>query len=310
MRNNRRAKEEKSVGTVPVVLGVLVLGAVLWAVAGNAGVPVPGWRSEVGKPSPMLLLKARMGSVDAQYEAGRLYMRGNRWKEAVPWYEKAAAQGHAKAQNNLGVAYSEGRGVAVDKEKACRLFEQAHKQLNNRDSLENVALCNDQTGKTQNAFESYLSAAEQGSPSAMRLVGQMYDSGEGTAQSYEWAVYWYRQAVLKNDAQAMYLLASKYAQYQGVPKHEPYNAFVAPKRQGVPNAGRCPSFGRAGHRRKNPRLRAGNACRSACQGCSCGRAYPPRRYKKRTGQYRQPHPLPSAANPALNRKGYLKTFVK
>ena len=227
MRNNRRVKEEKSIGTVPVVLGVLVLGAVLWAVAGNAGMPVPGWQDEVGKPSPMLLLKARMGSVDAQYEAGRLYMRGNRWKEAVPWYEKAAAQGHAKAQNNLGVAYSEGRGVAVDKEKACRLFEQAHKQLNSRDSLENVALCNDETGKPQNAFESYLSAAEQGSPSAMRLVGQMYDSGEGTAQSYEWAVYWYRQAVLRNDAQAMYLLASKYAQYQGVPKHEPYNAFGA-----------------------------------------------------------------------------------
>ena len=227
MRNNRRVKEEKSIGTVPVVLGVLVLGTVLWAVAGNAGMPVPGWRSEVGKPSPMLLLKARMGSVDAQYEAGRLYMRGNRWKEAVPWYEKAAAQGHAKAQNNLGVAYSEGRGVAVDKEKACRLFEQANKQLNSRDSLENVALCNDQTGKPQNAFESYLSAAEQGSPSAMRLVGQMYDSGEGTAQSYEWAVYWYRQAVLRNDAQAMYLLASKYAQYQGVPKHEPANAVSA-----------------------------------------------------------------------------------
>ncbi|WP_314252806.1 tetratricopeptide repeat protein [Eikenella halliae] len=154
-------------------------------------------------------------------------MRGNRWKEAVPWYEKAAAQGHAKAQNNLGVAYSEGRGVAVDKEKACQLFEQAHKQLNSRDSLENVALCNDQTGKPQNAFESYLSAAEQGSPSAMRLVGQMYDSGEGTAQSYEWAVYWYRQAVLRNDAQAMYLLASKYAQYQGVPKREPANAVSA-----------------------------------------------------------------------------------
>lgn len=42
MRNNRRVKEEKSIGTVPVVLGVLVLGTVLWAVAGNAGMPVPG----------------------------------------------------------------------------------------------------------------------------------------------------------------------------------------------------------------------------------------------------------------------------
>lgn len=42
IRNNRRVKEEKSIGTVPVVLGVLVLGTVLWAVAGNAGMPVPG----------------------------------------------------------------------------------------------------------------------------------------------------------------------------------------------------------------------------------------------------------------------------
>lgn len=224
--------------TAPLLAMMVVLAAataLVWLVQQADG---GGWQkvAEFGKlfaksepepPPADLVRRAEAGDAEAQYQAGGHYMRQNRWDLAVPWYEKAAAQGHSKAQNNLGVAYSEGRGVAVDKEKACRLFEQAHKQLNSRDSLENVALCNDQTGKTQNAFESYLSAAEQGSPSAMRLVGQMYDSGEGTAQSYEWAVYWYRQAVLRNDAQAMYLLASKYAQYQGVPKREPANAVSA-----------------------------------------------------------------------------------
>jgi hypothetical protein len=32
--------------------------------------------------------------------------------EAVKWYHKAADQGHARAQNNLGVMYGTGRGVA------------------------------------------------------------------------------------------------------------------------------------------------------------------------------------------------------
>jgi TPR repeat protein len=32
----------------------------------------------------------------------------------VKWYHKAADQGHARAQNNLGVMYGNGRGVAQD----------------------------------------------------------------------------------------------------------------------------------------------------------------------------------------------------
>jgi hypothetical protein len=33
------------------------------------------------------------------------------FKEAVKWYQKAADQGDAKAQNNLGVMYANGQGV-------------------------------------------------------------------------------------------------------------------------------------------------------------------------------------------------------
>ena len=34
--------------------------------------------------------------------------------EAVRWYRLAADQGHATAQNNLGIRYSNGRGVPQD----------------------------------------------------------------------------------------------------------------------------------------------------------------------------------------------------
>ena len=37
-------------------------------------------------------------------------------REAVKWYRKAAEQGYAKAQYNLGVMYFKGEGVADDAE--------------------------------------------------------------------------------------------------------------------------------------------------------------------------------------------------
>jgi TPR repeat protein len=40
------------------------------------------------------------------------------YKEAVKWWTKAAEQGYAKAQYNLGVMYSQGQGVLQDHAKA------------------------------------------------------------------------------------------------------------------------------------------------------------------------------------------------
>ncbi|OAV08429.1 TETRATRICOPEPTIDE REPEAT FAMILY protein [Moraxella catarrhalis] len=45
--------------------------------------------------------------------------------QAFKWYTKAANQGHAGAQNNLGVLYAEGLGVRQDKSNAKRYFGQA-----------------------------------------------------------------------------------------------------------------------------------------------------------------------------------------
>ena len=45
--------------------------------------------------------------------------------QAVVWYRKAAKQGHAAAQNNLGVCFLEGNGVEQDAAQAWAWWEKA-----------------------------------------------------------------------------------------------------------------------------------------------------------------------------------------
>ncbi len=47
------------------------------------------------------------------------------YAQAVQWYRKAAEQGVAEAQNNLGGMYAEGRGVRQDLALAQELFGKA-----------------------------------------------------------------------------------------------------------------------------------------------------------------------------------------
>ena len=46
------------------------------------------------------------------------YIQLKNYKAAVKWYRKAAEQGYAKAQNNLGWMYATGTGVPKDMTKA------------------------------------------------------------------------------------------------------------------------------------------------------------------------------------------------
>ena len=48
--------------------------------------------------------------------------------EAVKWYHKAAEQGDADAQNNLGVMYRNGKGVPQDDAEAVKWYRKAAEQ--------------------------------------------------------------------------------------------------------------------------------------------------------------------------------------
>jgi TPR repeat protein len=73
-------------------------------------------------------------NVYIQYALGRTYHTGlgvtQDYTEAVKWYRKAAEQGFALAENNLGWMYLKGLGVPQDREKAILWFTRAAKQGN------------------------------------------------------------------------------------------------------------------------------------------------------------------------------------
>lgn len=90
-------------------------------------------------PTVSLFERALAGDADAQYKVGNMYNSGNPYNsadEGVPqdyeiafiWYRRAADQGHARAQNNVGYMYAVGRWVPQDKAEAVRWYRKAAEQ--------------------------------------------------------------------------------------------------------------------------------------------------------------------------------------
>ena len=69
---------------------------------------------------------AAQGSAHAQYQLGNIYSTGRGvtkdYQQAVVWFKKAADLGHVAAQNNLGVKYLKGEGVEQDLVQAYKWF--------------------------------------------------------------------------------------------------------------------------------------------------------------------------------------------
>ena len=54
-----------------------------------------------------------------------LYSERNDYEGAMKWYQKAAAQGYAQAEYNIGILYFYGVGVERDEAKAREWWEKA-----------------------------------------------------------------------------------------------------------------------------------------------------------------------------------------
>ena len=78
-------------------------------------------------------------------QLGHMFYFGRRaprnFNQAVYWYQRAANQGHAVAQNNLGACYFYGRGVPRDRQIAIEWFRRAASQGNSRARI-NLTRCN------------------------------------------------------------------------------------------------------------------------------------------------------------------------
>ena len=83
------------------------------------------------------------------------------YAEAAKWYRKAADQGIAEAQQNLGVMYENGQGVPQNPAEAVKRYRRA---------------------------------AEQGNATAQYNLGVNYENGQGVPKDDAEAAKWYRLA--------------------------------------------------------------------------------------------------------------------
>jgi TPR repeat protein len=150
-----------------------------------------GNERNLGEAAKWYRRAADQGYAVAQFNLGRMYDNpylgvpgvGQDYVEAAKWYRKAADQNFAPAQFNLGVMYDIGEGVAQDYVEAAKW---------------------------------YRKAAEQGLHVAQFNLGLKYEKGEGVAQDSTVATTWYRKAAEQGFGAAQFNLGLMYMNGQGV----------------------------------------------------------------------------------------------
>jgi TPR repeat protein/uncharacterized RDD family membrane protein YckC len=168
---------------------------------------------------------ANQGDAAAQNNLGLHYEIG--WGvpkdlgKAAELYQKAADQGNARAQTNLGSLYQSGQGVPKDLKKAADLYQKAADQ-GNADAQTNLGSLY-QSGQgvpkdLEKAADLYQKAANQGNAFGQNNLGWLYESGQGVPKDLKKAADLYQKAANQGDADAQNNLGWLYESGQGVPK--------------------------------------------------------------------------------------------
>lgn len=142
---------------------------------------------------------------------------------AAEWYLKAAQQGYDDAQNNLGIMYTHGMGVAQDYKQAFEWFWKAAERKN-KVAMSNVANCYySGKGVEQNyskAAEYHSKAAHLGYGNSQEVLGEMYQNGKGIEQNDAKATYWLKTACENGERTAFAPMGDCYRKGRGVEKDE------------------------------------------------------------------------------------------
>ncbi len=144
-------------------------------------------REDYDQAALILRLLAEQGHPDTQFLLGLAYSSGLGIKldrrQAIRWYQRAAEQGHIDAQYNMGVAYATGKGANLDNLKAAGWWRKA---------------------------------AVQGNTEAQFNLGMLYAQGQGVVKNLMEAARWWFQAASHGDAAAQYALGLMYVRGEGV----------------------------------------------------------------------------------------------
>ena len=171
--------------------------------------PQPASALPQGIGGPALRAAAAAGNPAAEYEIGMRYSEGRgvpaNLEIAVQWFERAAAKGLAPAMYRLGSLYEKGTGVKKDLEKARQL---------------------------------YIAGADKGNAKAVHNLAVLYAEGIDGKPDYRTASQWFRKAADKGVADSQYNLGILYARGIGVDQNlaESYKWFALAAQQGDQDA--------------------------------------------------------------------------
>ena len=175
-----------------------------------------------------LRVNAERGNAEAQTRLARMYAEGRGVTkdevQAAAWFRKAAEQGYAAAQYNLGLMYEGGLlGATEDEAQAVAWYRKAAEQGYADAQLYLGAMYAEGRGVTKDEVQAaawFRKAAEQGHAAAQYNLGLMYKGGLlGVTKDEAQAAAWFRKAAEQGLPAAQFFLGMMYANGQGVAKN-------------------------------------------------------------------------------------------
>ena len=213
-----------------IVAGHLTFWGIFWLILtpiiGLVKLFEPLRRSRYRKRFERLRADAENGDIEAQFEFGRRMARipdfsAETFVEAAGWFAKAAEQGHADAQFELGSLYVNGTGVQKDINEAAKWIRKAAEQGHAEAQRDLGQMYEAGDGVPEDLAEAarwHLKAAEQGSSLAQESIGWLYAEGHGVPQDYAEAAKWFHKLVELGFADPVILDWIQETSHQGVPE--------------------------------------------------------------------------------------------
>jgi TPR repeat protein len=169
---------------------------------------------------------AAQGHARAQYKLGVIFERGYGVRRDVllarEWYEKAAAQGHRVAQYKLGMRHFDGEGGIPDYTLASEWFQKAAAQGHTAAKFMLGRLCALGCGLQQDDTQArrwFQKAAEEQHVLAQYYLALFYYFGRGGVRDHDQARKWFGKAAVQSHMLAQYYLGTMYYHALGGPRH-------------------------------------------------------------------------------------------
>lgn len=175
---------------------------------------------------PIADLEKRVDAGQAAAESclGERYLRGKDvtrdLNQALAWFQKAAANGDARGEEELGYMYLYGIGMAhKDPAQAMTWYQKAAAQ-GNADaelSIGGMYMWGESVPKDPaQAMSWYQKAAAHGNAEAQSAIGEMYEEGNGVPRDYAQALSWFQKGAAQGGVSAEYNLGKMYQDGLGV----------------------------------------------------------------------------------------------